>query len=161
MKVENNRAYRVSDKLSSVGDFLFPRCRCIAEFNPTKKVVESLFEEVRQKQFANCISRLDCLFVFRLESDMIEYSELLSNNSLFFYELELFGEVEWHDMKLFTEEGIIHAAKKELLRISAQKYWRGERSKGFSIEGLFKGTARVKRIIPHNEIIHFFEGEDG
>ena len=155
MRVEKFKVYHVSSKDWEIG-------KCIKTYSEEKNYPdlrkqesENLMEQCRNKYAFDFPSRKKCLFVCK----NIEHAEYWRNQKLklsrsccYIYELEVTGNLSWHDSYLYDDvhEAVMHKDEMAATTI-AKKYWEGvsieSLSDKFQYEGLFEGEAVVKGIV--------------
>lgn len=135
--------------------------RDTSNWSDLKNKSENFFEDIRNSEFPNMPSRLHSLFVIPYDMDYVlkwadaKYGKEHREYTLL--TLELCGELKWFDADLFNDFNSPfprYSPKEEL----ARHYWRGldvDYNQIDLVEGLFNGTAVIKRIEPktHDAII--------
>ncbi|MEY8687940.1 hypothetical protein AB9N12_18105 [Bacteroides sp. AN502(2024)] len=118
--------------------------RDINKLSEKKKKLESLFEDVRVNQFADCPSRLTSLFVF---SDIMkdeyeaEWANVFGNPQYILLTLEIEkGCVKWFDSSVYMINGINAQTATQYWKTSSLNF---DEIKSDSVEGLFQGVAKI------------------
>lgn len=154
MEVTNYKAYRIVDTdrgaKYKVDKELLIEHNNTDDYSPKKKAIEQILENNRPKTFP---SRNEALFVF--PKSKYDYESVWTNfkynhneKEYLLLELELTGNLYWLDAGIYNE---CYALRKPLLDEQAKNYWIEIQESDFTtnmdIEGLFTGTAIIKKIV--------------
>ena len=154
MEVANYKAYRIVDiergAKYKVNDVLPIEHYNTDDYSSNKKAIEQILEEIRPDALP---SRNKALFVFPesehdYESVWTNFKYNHNEKEYLLLELELTGDLYWLDAGIYNE---CYALRKPLLDEQAKSYWIEVQESDFTtnmdIEGLFTGTAIIKKIV--------------
>ena len=157
MEVANYKAYRIVDTERGakykVNDVLPIVHYNIDDYVPKKKAIEQILENNRPNTF---LSRNEALFVFPesecdYESVWADFKYNHNEKEYLLLELELTGKLYWLDADTYNKGIALQNIFPEEAKKSIKAYWTEIQESDFTndmdIEGLFTGTAIIKKIV--------------
>lgn len=154
MEVVNYKAYRIVDTdrgaKYKINEELPIENYSTENYSPKKKTIEQILEDNRPTTF---VSRNEALFVFPeseydYESVWTNFKYSHNEKEYLLLELKLTGKLYWLDAGIYNE---CYAFGKTLSDEQVKGYWTEIKESDFTnsmdIEGLFTGTAIIKKIV--------------
>jgi hypothetical protein len=131
--------YHGSDFEFGIGEILLPKRReKLLKRAKRVLILENIFEEIREKEFADRPSRLDCVYVAHESKKALEKDYL--------YKVSASGNMFFTDQNLFTFAGT-YAKSKDEIRDYARAYWSDGKISYDRPEILVCGEVKIKEII--------------
>lgn len=157
MEVANCKAYRIVDAdrgaKYKVDEELLIEHNNTGYYSPNKKTIEKILEDNRPNNFQ---SRNEALFVF--PKSKYDYESVWANlkynhheKEYLLLELELTGKLYWLNAGIYNNSISLQNIFSEEAEKSIKAYWTEIQESDFTenmdIEGLFTGTAIIKKIV--------------